>query len=222
MTKKKATKQQREETEVIVILDRSGSMQSISDATVSGFNEFLLEQRGAEGKAFVTLVQFDDNYQIDYKNVPVEAVSDLINGETFVPRGMTAMLDAIGKTINEVKTDRDVVCVIITDGHENASREYSRDLIFKLIEKKTKKGWKFLFLGANQDAIKAGGELGINAGNAMNYSATVLGATTAFSSVSRNTRDYRSAKFNEVDLAQAAAELNFKTDQREEAVSDKG
>lgn len=214
---KKKTKLQ-EETEVIVILDRSGSMSSISEATVNGFNEFIKEQKGAKGKAFITLVQFDDSYQVDYKNVPVEAVSDLINGETFVPRGMTAMLDAIGKTINEVKTDRDVVCVIITDGHENASKEYTKDTVFKLINKKTKKGWSFLFLGANQDAIKAGGDLGINRGNSMNYDATVKGATQAFQSMSANTVQYRSAKFTAVDIAEAKGSLDFAQEQRDEAV----
>jgi uncharacterized protein YegL len=103
------------QTEIVVVLDRSGSMQSIAGSTVDGFNTFLNEQQNAEGEAFMTLVQFDDRYEVDYKSVPVKDVSPLINGETFKPRGMTALLDAIGKTVNELETDRDVVFVIITE-----------------------------------------------------------------------------------------------------------
>jgi len=214
MAKKKNKKQ--EETEIIIVLDRSGSMSSIGQATVDGFNEFILEQKGARGKAFVTLVQFDDQYQVDYKNVPVDAVDDLIYRETFLPRGMTALHDAIGKTILDVDTKRDVVFVIITDGHENASKEFNGAKVLELINGKTVEGWNFIYLGANQDAVKAGQSIGVKAGNSMTYGATLEGATQAFSSVSANTSSYRGAKFA-MSMDDAKGSLDFAPDQREKA-----
>jgi len=214
MAKKKTKKQ--EETEIIIVLDRSGSMSSIGQATVDGFNEFLLEQKGAKGKAFVTLVQFDDRYQVDYKNVPVKNVEDLIYRETFLPRGMTALHDAIGKTILDVDTKRDVVFVIITDGHENASKEFNNEKVLELINGKTTEGWNFIYLGANQDAIKAGQNIGIKAGNSLTYGATLKGTTQAFQSMSYNTSHYRDAKFA-MSMEDAKVSLDFAPDQREKA-----
>jgi UDP-glucose 4-epimerase len=182
------------ETEIVVVLDRSGSMGSIAQPTVDGLNSFINEQKAAEGDAFMTLVQFDNEYQIDYKSKSIKEVENLINGETYVPRSTTALLDSIGKTINELKTDRDVVFVIITDGAENASHEFTRDQIFKMIENQTKKGWKFLFLGANQDSIAAGSSLGISSANSVNFNANSQSVNTMFSSVSSKMSNYRSAK----------------------------
>jgi hypothetical protein len=216
-----------QETEVVVVLDRSGSMSSICDATVTGFNTFLKEQQNAEGKAFMTLVQFDDRYEIDYKSLPSEEVKPLIAHETFVPRGMTALFDAVGKTIEELTTDRDVVFVIITDGHENTSKTYTREAVFKMIETQTKdKGWKFLFLAANQDAIKSGASIGISASNSMTYSADTIGTASAFYSVTSNVSSYRKGKFaksvsnsavTQDDLTNLGATLNFTDDQRTES-----
>ena len=175
--------QKAKQTEIVVVLDRSGSMQSISESTVEGFNKFLDEQKNAEGEAFVTLVQFDDRYEVNYKSVPVKDVNPLINGETFKPRGMTALLDAIGKTI--------------TDGDENASREFKRDAIMKMIKTlENDKGWYFLFLGANQDAISAGGNMGITSNKSFTYDATDIGTTNAFTSFSSNISNYRSSKMH--------------------------
>jgi hypothetical protein len=182
------------ETEIVVVLDRSGSMGSISKPTVDGLNSFINEQKAAEGDAFMTLVQFDNEYQIDYKSKPIKEVVDLINGETYVPRATTALLDAIGKTINELKTDRDVVFVIITDGDENASHEFKREQIFKMIENQTKKGWKFIFLGANQDAISAGASFGVSAQNSVNFNANSQSVNSMFLSVSGKMKSYRASK----------------------------
>ena len=216
------------QTEIVVVLDRSGSMGSISKSTVEGFNTFLNEQQNAEGEAFMTLVQFDDRYEIDYKSVPVKDVSPLIDGETFKPRGMTALLDAIGKTINELETDRDVVFVIITDGDENSSREYKRDAIMNMIKTlEDEKGWYFLFLGANQDAIAAGGGMGIGGNKSFTYNATDDGTANAFASFSSNITNYRSAKMNYssmnmdknislADLQDLKMNLDFSDDQRKE------
>ena len=185
------------ETEVIVVLDRSGSMRSIEDATVKGFNEFINEQKNAEGEAFITLVQFDDRYELNYKSKPVNEVSDLVVGKTFVPRGMTALHDAIGKTINEVDTDRDVTFVIITDGDENSSREFTGATIKKMIASMEKdKQWKFVYLGANQDAISVAKNYGISGQNALTYTADANHTTMAFANVSSNLSSMRSSKMS--------------------------
>lgn len=201
------------QTEIVVVLDRSGSMASISKSTVDGFNSFLNEQQNAEGEAFITLVQFDDRYEVDYKSIPVSEAKPLIDGETFKPRGMTALLDAIGKTVNELETDRDVVFVIITDGDENASREYQRDAIMNMIKTlETEKGWYFLFLGANQDAIAAGGGMGITGNKSFTYSADDIGTASAFASFSSNISNYRSAKMHYAAVHDGAMDMQSLSD----------
>lgn len=232
----KKAKKNLSQTEIVVVLDRSGSMGSIAPATVEGFNKFLNEQQNAEGEAFITLVQFDDRYEMNYKSTPVKNASPLILGESFVPRGSTALLDAIGKTIEELDTDRDVVFVIITDGDENASTTYKREAIDKMIKSLTKnEGWKFIFLAANQDAIKAGTHLGISAANSMSYSASSVGTSNVFMNVSMNTSNYRSSKealystltsdaigvMGPEGLKGLEGEIGFDDDQRNESMKDK-
>jgi len=191
MTKKKNLSQ----TEIVVVLDRSGSMGSIATETVEGFNKFLLEQQNAEGEAFITLIQFDDRYEMNYQSIPVKNASSLILGESFIPRGSTALFDAIGKTIENLKTERDVVFVIITDGEENSSKVYKKEAIFKMIESLTKEDeWKFLFLAANQDAIKSGESIGINSSNSLTYASNSRGTEKAFNTMSRKMSSYRSSK----------------------------
>jgi hypothetical protein len=163
---------------------------------------------------------------VNYSSIPVKNAQPLILGESFVPRGSTALLDAIGKTIEELKTDRDVVFVIITDGEENSSKTYKRKAINTMIENLQKEeDWKFLFLAANQDAIKSGSSLGIKADNSITYAATADGAYNIFSTVSSNMASYRSAKtmytstsnviqdFNEKKFAES---LKFTDEQRED------
>jgi hypothetical protein len=200
--KQKKTKKMQEktqnlaQTEIVVVLDRSGSMASILESTIQGFNTFLNEQKNAEGEAYMTLVQFDDRYEIDYKSKPIAEVEELIAGVTFKPRGTTALLDAIGKTINELETTRDVIFVIITDGEENASKEYKHDAIKKIIaDKEASGGWKILYLGANQDAIKVGASFGVSAGNAMSFGTSDEAVKMSYMSFSDNITNYRSAKF---------------------------
>jgi hypothetical protein len=211
-----------EQTEIVVILDRSGSMSSIGKATVEGFNKFLDEQKNSEGEAFITLVQFDDRYEMDYQGLPVKDATPLILGENFIPRGGTALFDAIGKTIEDLNTDRDVVFVIITDGEENSSKTYKREAIMKMIETQTEAGWKFLFLAANQDAIKAGGSIGIRGSNSINYSSNDSSTVNVFANVSTNMSKYRSSKFysmnlSDADLDQLGKDLHFNDQQREDS-----
>lgn len=212
-----------EQTEIVVVLDRSGSMSIIGKATVEGFNKFLDEQKNSEGEAFITLVQFDDRYEMNYQSLPVKDATPLILGENFIPRGSTALFDAIGKTIEELNTDRDVVFVIITDGEENSSKTYTREAIMKMIETQTNSGWKFLFLAANQDAIKAGGSIGIKGGNSINYSSNDTSTVNVFKNMSSNMAKYRSSKMSaanfssDVNLKDISASLNFDEEQREDS-----
>lgn len=196
-------------TQIVVVLDRSGSMQFISQPTVEGLNSFIKEQRNAKGDATMTLVQFDHEYQVDYTAKPITEVKDLINGETFCPNGTTALFDAVGKTINDLNTTDDVVFVIITDGHENASREYDQKKVFGLIEEKKNMGWNFLFLGANQDAIKAGSSMGISASNSINYNANAGSVNTLYSNVSSKVSNFRSSKFDGMDIKLSSQNLDF-------------
>lgn len=201
-------------TQIIMVLDRSGSMDTIARATVDGINSFVKEQKAAEGDAYMTLVQFDDQYQIDYKERPINEVADLINGETFCPRATTALYDAIGRTINEINTTDDVIFVIVTDGAENASKEFTREQVFSKIEEKKKEGWNFLFLAANQDAMKTGGSLGISASNSMTFNANDASVGNTYMNISSKVSGYRSAKLYSVNSSDVADSLNFSDEDR--------
>lgn len=185
-------------TEIICVIDRSGSMCSIRDDAQGGFNQFIKDQKREPGLAKITLVQFDDEYEVVWDSVPlVEAPY-----YTLMPRATTALLDAIGKTISMVgeryanmnEDDRPgkVVFMILTDGHENASREYSKARINEMItHQKEKYSWNFLFLAANQDAIAEAGSLGIPQTYSMNFAATGQGVQSAYHVVSQGMKQYR-------------------------------
>lgn len=149
----------------VFILDRSGSMETCRDDTIGGFNAFLREQQADGGT--LTLILFDNEYQVLYERKPIGEVEPLTD-RTFVPRGSTALLDAIGKTIKSTTSSSPTV-VILTDGYENSSNEYTKAHIKDLVEQKTKDGWTFVYLGANQDAFAEAGQLGIGAECTVNY-----------------------------------------------------
>lgn len=189
-------------TQIIVVLDRSGSMQCIKGDTIGGFNQFLEEQKKQKGKAEMSLILFDDQYDVVFQRLDIQDVKDLTEN-TFMPRGMTALLDAIGKTINSTygdiksskKKDRpeQVVFVVVTDGYENASKEFTREAIFNMItEMKEKNKWQFMFLGANQDAIREGGQYGFDAGSSLSYSGDSKGISTSYMAMSEKIGTYRS------------------------------
>lgn len=201
-------------TQIVMVLDRSGSMDTIAKSTVEGINSFIKEQKAAEGQAYMTLVQFDNEYQIDYKERPLNEVADLINGETFCPRATTALYDAIGRTINEINTTDDVIFVIVTDGAENASKEFTKEHVFNKIEEKKKEGWNFLFLAANQDAMKTGGSLGISAKNSMTFNANDASVGNMYMNFSSKISDYRSAKLYSVNSDAIADSLSFSDEDR--------
>lgn len=150
-------------TDIIFILDRSGSMYSIEKETISGYNNFLKKQRNGKGDVFVTTVLFDDKYELLYSREKINNVSKLTSKEYF-SRGCTALMDAVGKTIKTMEStitdNHRIIFVIMTDGLENASVEYNREQVKKLIKKH--KEWEFVFLGANIDSYKEGNSIGID------------------------------------------------------------
>lgn len=163
-------------THLAFVLDRSGSMSRIKDATQEGFDAFIAEQRQTPGDCTVTLAQFDDAYEVVYTDRPVADVPAL----DLRPRGMTALLDAIGYTVTslgerlaalpEDQRPGQVIVGIMTDGMENASREFDHPAIKAMIEQQeTVYGWRFVYMGANQDAIEVGMGLGVSRESALTY-----------------------------------------------------
>lgn len=188
-------------TNITFILDRSGSMQSVADDTIGGFNSFIEKQKEVPSST-LSLIQFDDRYDIVYMNKPVKDAPSLTK-ETFEPRGSTALLDAIGRTIDRLGADfkamtdaekpSRVVVVILTDGYENASREFTADKINEMIShQRDVYKWEFVFLGANQDAIATASHLGMSTSNAMTYTSSGRGIKGAINAVATNVAQYSS------------------------------
>ena len=175
----------------VFILDRSGSMENCRSDTIGGFNAFLREQKALGGT--LSLVLFDHEYTPVYSNKAIEDVEPMTE-ETFVPRGSTALLDAIGKTLKAIEPGRTPIVAILTDGFENASTTYTKAHIRDLVEQKTADGWTFLYLGANQDAFSEAGALGIAPAGTMNYNPRRTGE--AFAALSQAMSSQASAKIN--------------------------
>ena len=188
-------------TEIIFILDRSGSMGSLTEDTIGGYNSYIESQKKEKGEALVTTVLFDDEYEILNNGVNIKELKPLTNKEYFA-RGMTALLDAIGKTITDVgvrlnntpeeERPEKVIMVITTDGKENASKEYSRTRIKEMIEEQTNKySWQFIFLGANIDAVAEAESIGINSKFASNYGWSPQGVESVYATMDCMTTAYR-------------------------------
>lgn len=190
----------KDKTEVACILDRSGSMLSIISDAIGGYNAFLEEQKKNPQEANLTVVMFDDRYEISYMG-PLHNASAMTR-ETYVPRGNTALRDAIGRTINtlgsklaatpeHVRPGR-VIVVIVTDGEENASKEFSAEQIAHMIEhQRTKYSWEFIFLAANLDAVAVGMQYGINPHFAINFVANARSSRGSYGLVSKCVSSYR-------------------------------
>jgi len=191
--------------DVTVLVDRSGSMFGIRRDTIEGLNTFITEQQKDPDGQKMTYIQFDNEYEVVHDDIPVSDMP-LITEATFVPRGMTALLDAIGQTINRIdsklavlnddeKPER-VMVVIVTDGHENASKNFSRDAILEMVKGHEDSGsWEFIYLGANQDAIRVGGGIGVRSTHAHTYTAGTVGVKHAFSNSSNAV--YRAKKLGQ-------------------------
>jgi uncharacterized protein YegL len=156
-----------EHAEIVIVLDRSGSMGCIKSDMEGGLNEFIDKQKKEPGECSVTLTQFDDKYEVVFSGMPLCDVPKI----EIVPRNCTALLDAVGRTVHAVvkrhsdtpeeKRPKRTLCVIITDGQENASQEFKLADVKALIEDQRAKGWEFVYFGANQDAFAEGGRMGI-------------------------------------------------------------
>lgn len=190
-------------TELVFILDRSGSMSGLESDTIGGFNA-MIQKQGKTGEVVVTTVLFDDNFELLHDRIPINGISPITDKDYFVG-GCTALLDAIGKTIHKIAgvqkhTSEDlradnVLFVITTDGLENASREFSYEKIREMVEwQKEKYGWEFLFLGANIDAAAAAAKVGINRDRAVDYHADGQGTRLNYREVGKTVRDFCASK----------------------------
>lgn len=199
-------------TEVVFILDRSGSMSGLEADTIGGFNSMISKQKKEDGEAVISTVLFDDQQEVVYDRQPVKMVEPMTDRQYYV-RGCTALLDAIGGAIHHIgnvhkyarEEDRPekTMFIITTDGMENASRFYTYDRVKYMVERqKEKYGWEFLFLGANIDAISVAARFGINADRAINYECDQVGTSFNYQVMSETITAVRRAK-NKEDLDQA-------------------
>ena len=190
-------------TELVFILDRSGSMAGLESDTIGGFNALVSKQKQQEGACYVTTVLFDHAHELLHDRVPLENLAPLTDRD-YTVRGCTALLDAIGDTIRHIARihryarPEDVpahtLFVITTDGMENASHKYTADEIRRRVEhEKEKYGWEFLLLGANIDAIQTAKHYGIAPDRAVNYNADATGTAIAFDSVSEAVGNFRAS-----------------------------
>ena len=209
-------------TRIAIILDRSGSMQSVREATIAGFNTFIRSQREQPGEVTVKLVQFDDQYEVVFDK-PLAAVPELTQ-DLFVPRGMTALFDAQGRTIvalgeelaalPESERPSRVIVMTLTDGLENASKQYGVTQIAALTQHQTDVyKWDFIFLGANQDAVQTAATMAIPMAQAITYSASNAGTQSVFAAAAsyvQSSRKGNAAAFSQKDRDAALAEDNAK------------
>jgi Mg-chelatase subunit ChlD len=207
-------------TQITIILDRSGSMSVVRDATVAGFNEFVNGQKNVPGEAHVSLIQFDTEnaYELLFDRKPLAQVPQL-TVEMYVPRGGTPLHDAVGRGIDDLgaklaatpEADRPgkVVFVIMTDGLENSSREYTAPRIAEMIQHQRERyKWEFVFLGANQDAILTGERLNIPMASSVTFAATPAGVRNLTRATSARIAAYRSG---------AAPSVAYSPEDREKA-----
>ncbi len=191
----------KDSTELVFILDKSGSMSGLESDTIGGYNSMLAKQRTIEGECRITTVLFDNNYELLHDRIDIKAVGSITEKEYQVG-GSTALLDAIGKTIHKIgnaqkHTAKDyraekVMFIIITDGEENSSREYTAEKIKAQIEQqKVKYGWEFIFLGANIDAVQTAGHFGITPDRAIDYLADSEGTELNFKAMSSAVSTFR-------------------------------
>ncbi len=196
-------------TEIICVLDKSGSMDKIKTDAIGGFNTFLKSQKELKESASLTLALFSNRYNLELDNVSLDEVPELTE-KTFSPSGTTALYDSIGRTMNMVgkrlaNTDESerpnkILFIILTDGDENASRTFSKEKISEMIShQRDVYNWEFVFLAANQDAMKTASTISISGGNAMNFGYSSEGVSAAYKNLSSMTGRLRKSKVNFVN-----------------------
>ena len=176
--------------DLVFLIDRSGSMGNSVDDTIGGFNSYLKKEKENEFNTYVTTVLFDNEYEVLYKRKSIDEVEELTNKEYWV-RGTTALLDAVGKTINSLnhEIDNKVLFIIMTDGYENASKEYSKEQIKNLIANHSR--WEFIYIGADIDSYAEARSLGIDKSRVANYEKSKAGLSDVFCSIGEATSSYR-------------------------------
>lgn len=188
-------------TEIVFILDRSGSMRGLEKDTIGGYNGMIDKQKKEEGEALVTTVLFDDRIEVPYDRVPLGDLPEMTE-EVYFVRGCTALLDAVGSTVERIATihkyareeDRPehTIFIITTDGLENASRRFTYDQVKRLITRQQEEsGWEFIFLGANIDAVKAAGDIGIRRERAVNYRCDPVGTKLNYEAMDKAVHSVR-------------------------------
>lgn len=196
---------------IINIIDKSGSMGSMVDVAINGFNEFLIEQKKVEGKAVVStaLFSYHDKYRLLYEDIDIQSCY-LLDKDNYRPGGSTALYDAIGQTINreidklgnlpiEERPEK-ILCVILTDGFENDSKKFNKEQIKKLIgEMKEDFKWEFIFLAANEEAATTAETMGISKGNSYAFANNAEGLKDAYTAVSFASTSYRNSKSVKLD-----------------------
>ena len=180
-------KENLKEMDIVFLLDRSGSMGGMEEDTIGGYNSYLKEQKNK--KARVTTILFDNEYEILHQREDIKKVKELTKEEYYV-RGCTALLDAIGKTINLMDHEKakKVIFIITTDGLENASREFNKDQIKEMIKKHC--NWEFMYIGANIDSYQEGETIGIKRNNISNYCKSKKGVEKLFSSLGKASESF--------------------------------
>ena len=187
-------------TELVLILDRSGSMAGLESNTIGGFNSMIEKQKKLDGKCYVSTVLFDNESEVLHDRIDLADVPKMTDKEYF-PRGCTALLDAVGGAIHHIENihkyarkedvpEHTLFC-ITTDGMENASHKYDLKKVRKMIEAKKEIGWEFIFIGANIDAVSAAADIGISEDRAVNYTASACGTASVYDAMSAVTSSVR-------------------------------
>ena len=201
-------------TEIVFILDRSGSMSGLEKDTIGGYNSLIKKQKKEEGEAYISTVLFDDSTEVLHDRVGLDKIKPMTEEEYYV-RGCTALLDAVGGAIHHIgnvhkyarEEDRPekTLFIITTDGQENSSRMYTYEKVKRMVERqKEKYGWEFLFLGANIDAVEEAGRFGIKPERAVNYECDEIGTAVNYRALNKAVSRVRNCAANEMDKALAA------------------
>lgn len=178
-------------THIVFVLDRSGSMGSVATDAAGGFNAFVEAQRKLPGKARLTLIQFDHEYQVMCKNAKLKDVPKLVAGENYIPRGSTALLDAVARAIAEHEGKERVIVAILTDGQENHSREITREALRQQIEAKQAAGWQFQYLSSDLDAFSDASAMGISRMHTQQVAKGAMGLRDAYATANFTSAEYR-------------------------------